>query len=292
MAYTTNPNLPKVRGQAVEMVRRGKSIREVARYLGFSHSAVVKWVAKAKIQGSGPIPTESSRPKASPNALPREIVTQILLERSTRQRCSEHIYHKLKQQGINVSLSSVKRTLDRCHLLKKKSPWKRPHDFTLRPEAAHIGALIEVDTIHILAPDGSRIYVYTLIDLCSRWAYAEVVDKIGARASVRFVKKAKRKVNFKFEMVQTDHGSEFSLWFTHGLLREGIAHRHSRVRQSNDNAHVERFNRTLQEECLDKVSRTIPNFIKALNQYLYYYNNERTHMGINYQIPCQLVPRS
>ena len=292
MAYTINPNLPKVRGQAVDMVRQGKSVREVARYFGFSHSAIVKWMAKSKKQESGPIPTKSSRPKTSPNALSRETVARIVLERSTRQRCAEHVYHELKRQEVKVSLSSVKRTLDRCYLLKKKSPWKRPHDFTLRPEATHTGALIEVDTIHILAPDGSRIYVYTLIDLYSRWAYASVVNKIGAEASIQFVRKAKRVAKFNFEMIQTDNGSEFSLWFTHGLLREKISHRHSRVRQSNDNAHVERFNRTLQEECLDQTSRTIPNFIKALSKYLDYYNNERTHMGINYQIPCQLVPRS
>jgi len=36
MAYTINLNIPKVRGQAVEMARLGKSVRKVARYFGFS----------------------------------------------------------------------------------------------------------------------------------------------------------------------------------------------------------------------------------------------------------------
>jgi len=292
MAYTLNPHQPKVRGQAVESVRQGQSMREVARHFGFSHSAIVKWVAKTKQQGYGAIPTQSSRPKHSPNALDRDIVSKIIKERSLRQRCAEHVYQSLKRQEVKVSLSSVKRTLDRCHLLKKRSPWKRPHDFTERPEALFAGALVQLDTIHIMAPDGSRIYVYTLIDLFSHWAYAEVVERIGAETSVQFVKRAKRSASFKFAMIQTDHGPEFSRWFTHGLLTQGIAHRHSRVRKSNDNAHVERFNRTLQEECLDKVANTIASFKKALPEYLNYYNNARTHMGINYQFPCQLVPRS
>lgn len=292
MAYTLNPNLPKVRGQAVEMVRKGKGVREVARYFGFTHSAVVKWVKKAEIRGYGAIPTLSSRPKMSPGALSRDIVSKIIIERSSRQRCAEHVYHELKRQGVVVSLSSVKRTLDRCHMLKKRSPWKRPHDATLRPEAAYAGALIQIDTIHIMAPDGSKIYIYTLIDLYSRWAYAEVVTRIGAEPSVRFVKRALQTANFKFEMIQSDNGPEFTTWFTHSMWTLGIKHRHSRVRQSNDNAHVERFNRTVQEECLDRVAHTIPKFKKALVEYLNYYNNERTHMGINYQIPYQLVPRS
>ena len=178
MAYTTNPNLPKVRQQAADLVRRGWSTRKVGRHLGYSQSAVVVWTKKAQIYGYHPIPTQSSRPKVSPRALPRNIVSEIIKERVGRRRCAEHVHIALKNKGVEVSLSSVKRTLDRCHLTKKRSPWKRPHDPTLRPEVTHTGALLQADTVHILAPDGSRIYIYTLIDLYLRWAYAEVVSKI------------------------------------------------------------------------------------------------------------------
>ncbi|OGM98671.1 MAG: hypothetical protein A2649_00720 [Candidatus Yanofskybacteria bacterium RIFCSPHIGHO2_01_FULL_41_26] len=105
--------------------------------------------------------------------------------------------------------------------------------------------------------------MYTIIDLYSRWAYAEVVEKIGASQSVLFVKHAQEKAPFQFEMAQTDHGPEFSIWFTHELKRVGIKHRHSRVRQSNDNAHIERFNRTIQEECLDQIVQSIQSFKKS-----------------------------
>ncbi|MBI1999340.1 MAG: helix-turn-helix domain-containing protein [Parcubacteria group bacterium] len=67
-----NPELPKVRGQAVELVRRGWSTRKAARHFGYTHSAVVKWVAKAKRRGYGAIPTRSSRPKHHPHALTRD----------------------------------------------------------------------------------------------------------------------------------------------------------------------------------------------------------------------------
>ena len=121
---------------------------------------------------------------------------------------------------------------------------------------------------------------------------AERLQKIGAAPSVRFVYRAMKSAPFHFEMVQTDHGSEFSTWFTHGLKTKGVSHRHSRVRQKDDQAHIERFNRTIQEECLDRVAHTIPSFKKALRPYLKYYNTERSHMGINYQTPSDLVPRS
>ena len=193
---------------------------------------------------------------------------------------------------MEVSLPSVQRTLDRLGFLKKRSPWKRPHDYTERPGVTHSGALIQVDTIHILLPNGERLYIYTLIDLFSRWAYAEVAEKISAQASVDFVLKARRISPFTFKMIQSDHGSEFSTWFTHGLLTRKIKHRHSRVRQSNDNAHIERFNRTIQEECLDHTTNTFENFQKEIPKYLKYYNTERLHMGINYQTPKEVLRRS
>lgn len=192
-----------------------------------------------------------------------------------------------------VSASQVsKGHLRGCHLLKKRSPWKRPHDATIRPEVTHTGALLQADTIHFLLPDGSRLYVYTLIDLFSRWAYAEAVERITAQMSVRFLSRAHKRSSFHFDMIQTDHGSEFSTWFTHALWRMGMKYRHSRVRQSNDNAHVERFNRTIQEECLDGVPKKLKTMRIALKTYLSYYNTERLHMGIHYQTPLEVMQSS
>src|SRR3989344_9647589 len=104
MAYTINPNLPRVRGQAVELVRRGWKVRKVARHFGFSHSAVVKWCAKARQRGYGAIPTLSSRPKHHPGALTRAVVAEIIQERVGRRRCAEHVYHALKNREVMVSV--------------------------------------------------------------------------------------------------------------------------------------------------------------------------------------------
>ena len=293
MKYITNYKLPKLRMEAVRLVKyRGWSTRQVSRHTGYNQSTIVRWCNKDVTGGWELIPTNSSRPLKSPRSLSREIVSAIIKKRIGRRRCGQVIHQELKREGVKVSLSSVQRTLSRCGLLKKRSPWKRPHDSTPRPEVKYSGELLQVDTIHLMGPDGIRIYIYTMIDLYSRWAYAEVVDRIGANQSVLFVKHAQQKAPFGFEMVQTDHGSEFSIWFTHALKRMRMAHRHSRVRQSNDNAHVERFNRTLQEECLDHVLHNIPAYRKALNKYLPYYNTERLHMGINYQTPSEVMQRS
>lgn len=293
MAYSKNPHLPKVRRDAVCKVKLEHwTVRKTARYFGVQPSTVSRWVKRDLSGGRYEIPTRSSRPKKHPKALAKETVKAIIEKRQGRRRCGQVIHQELLRDGVDVSLSSVQRTLDRCHLTKKRSPWKRPHDSTPRPKAAYSGALLQCDTVHFMLPDGSRIYVYTIIDLYSRWAYAEAVERIGAEPSVGFVRRAQKKAPFVFEMIQTDNGPEYTTWCTHGLWRMNIEHRHSRVRRSNDNAHVERFNRTIQEECLDHTAHTVSAFQKALRSYLKYYNTERLHMGINYKTPFEVLRRS
>ena len=267
-------------------------MRKVAKHLGYEPSTISRWCRKDPSGGWHEIPTLSSRPKTSPNALSRKTVEAIIDKRIEIRRCGQVVHQALLRDGVTVSLPSVQRTLNRCGLLKKRSPWKRPHDYTRRPEATHSGALVQIDTIHIRLPGGKKLYVYTLIDLYSRWAYAEVVDKIGAAPTIPFVDRARKKASFVFKMIQTDHGPEFSTWFTHAMKRRKIKHRHARVRQCNDNAHIERFNRTIQEECLDHTPNTISNFKKILPKYLKHYNTKRLHMGINYQTPLEVLQRS
>jgi len=290
MAYSSNPYLPEVRMKAVVLVRKGWSIRKAARYFGFSHGALLNWIKKAPRDGRSVIPTRSSAPKPHPNQLARQKVDAIVGQRKKRNRCAKVIHRELLNQGILVSLSSVERTLKRQGLIKQRSPWKRWQISGERPEAILPGDLVQIDTIHFVI-NGKRFYVYTIIDLASRWAYAKVSARINTYQSLKFVKEAQGVSRFTFKMIQSDNGPEFSTWFTEHIGKVNIQHRHSRVRKSNDNAHIERFNRTIQEECLNKVRQNLNSFKKAINEYLPYYNGERLHLGINYLTPLAVVRR-
>lgn len=287
MAYSNNPNLPRVRMQAVRLVKyRNWSMRKTARYIGVNVSTISRWCKKDPTGGWRPIPTKSSRPKHHPKQLKESIIRKIIgLRFETRGRCSEVIHKMLLNEEIKVSLNSVKRTLDRHGLINKRSPWKRYHPPTERPGALNPGDLIQVDTIHLTAGK-KRIYVFTLIDVFSRWVYARACDRANCRTALRFLRLAQFYARFKFKNIQSDHGSEFSSHFTE---RVKINHRHSRVRKPNDNGHLERFNRTLQEECLNKLPRDINIINKELPRYLKYYNEQRLHLGINLLTPSQVL---
>lgn len=284
MAYSKSPYLPRVRMLAVRAVYQGKRVREVARYFGVCPGTISKWVRRDNSHGWRPIETESSRPHHHPRALPQDIIREIVREREKHQRSSEVLYEDLKARGITVSLSSIKRTLKRRGLTRVRSPWKRWHVSEPRPVPQRSGDLVQVDTIHIMISKKTRIYVYTLIDLYSRWAYAWASDKANVWRSWKFVRRAQTLAPFRLKMLQSDHGSEWSAHFTE---RVRVTHRHSRVRQSNDNAHIERFNRTVQEECLDQVIPSVTNFNRALKAWLWYYNHERRHFGLKLKTPAE-----
>lgn len=287
MAYTTNPKLPRLRAQAVEMVRAGKSIRNVAKYFGYYPSSVSRWCKKAPMPAVFQIETTSSKPHHHPNETSPKLIQKILKTRhETGGRCAEVIHQILLNEGIIVSLSTVKRVLDRAGATKKRSPWKRFHQSIERPKASKEGDLVQVDTIHIMQTQTARIYVYTLLDVYSRWAFALASNKINTHKSFNFVKAAISKSPFQFNCIQSDNGPEFSQNFTERIK---IIHRHSRVRRPNDNGHLERFNRTIQQEFLKKLPVDVKTINKNLPRYLKYYNEQRLHLGINLKTPAQVL---
>lgn len=292
MAYSKNPYLPKVRSQAVKMVLSGKGVRQTARYFGVTAGAVSKWMKRAPkdFRGNPGIPTRSSRPHHHPNSVAEEVRERIIGLRKKTKRCSEVIHKHLENEGIKTSLSTVKRVLEKTGLIKKKSKWKKYHQPISRPDVSQPGDLVELDTIHMMYPGSKeRIYIYTLLDVFSRWAYAWATPKIGAGMSVEFMEKAMLHLPFNLKCLQSDHGPEFSTHFTRIMEYKGLIHRHSRVRTPNDNAHLERFNRTLQEECLYYLPHCSNTYNQALLKYLPHYNEERLHLGIDLKTPLEII---
>ena len=290
MAYNTNPKMAKLRKQAVYLVKqKGWSTYQVARHFGYTQSCIVKWCKKDPTGGFRDIPTESSRPKSHPQTLPNEITDTIVAMRLEHNRSAEVVHKRIHDEtGIEVSLSSVKRTLDRRGLLRKRSPWKRFHSSAPRPEALKPGDLVEVDTIHLMTGLKTRIYVFTCLDVYSRWAYARAYTKSNTRNAIDFLKRAQAEALFTFSMIQSDNGPEFSTHFTERIPTE---HRHTRVRRPNDNAHLERFNRTLQEECVDTRRPDVAVINHQLPEYLLWYNEKRHHFGLKLETPVAIIKR-
>jgi transposase InsO family protein len=244
-------------------------------------------MAKAPRDGRKVIPTRSSRPHHHADELKDDVVDAILAYRKKYERDAFFIHHMMQRDGIDVSLSSVKRTLKR-NQLTYPSLWKKWHTYPPRPIAEKPGILVEIDTIHVGAPE-NRLYLYTLLDVHSRWTHAIPSLRISTHRSLSFVDAARDRASFAFQTIQSDHGSEFSKWFTKRILERGLSHRHSRIRTPNDNAHIERFNRTIQDECIKRIPKNFRLWQKEIPEYLRYYNTERPHMGLGMKTPEEII---
>lgn len=320
MSYSTNPHTAKTRGDAMRSLILDKQpIGVVAKKYGMHRTTIWRWYKKWQLQNQHisinqqakcrevrvcafrqsvckwSIPTITSAPHSHPTRIKDSIVRRIIELRQTNRRCAEVIWHQLRQEGTTISLSSVKRTLDRQGLTNHWSKWKKRRTNTPRPSANTPGELVEVDTVHYVDRlTGKRAYITTVIDLYSRMAYARPSYKLLPGEAVKAVLEAKRQFGFEFHTVQSDNGPEFSSYFTTELSKLDVRHRHTRVHQPNDNAHIERFNRTLRDECIGyhkPRSLTLTLLTNKLNRYLDYYNHDRIHLGLQCKTPIQMLQR-
>jgi transposase InsO family protein len=319
MAYSNNINLPKARANALKaLYYDGLPPSVVARKYGVHRSTVWRWEAKWQAQNqhvsltnanrvsrlpgrrfrldacTWTIPTLSARPHSFPKALVAEVVNRVLELRQQLRRCAEVIWHHLKLEGIAISLSSVRRILARHHQYDRPKYTKKLYRKNLRrPKAERPGDLVQIDTVHLVDPNRhTRKYVYTVIDLCTRMAYARVYDKLRQAAAVETVLIARSQFGFQFKLVQSDNGAEFGRYFKEQLERQGILLRHSRPHRPNDNAHIERFNRTLRQECIGQYmsdTKTLDYVQSKLDTFLDYYNNERVHLSLECQTPREYL---
>lgn len=322
MAYSNNPNLPKARAIAMRLlIADGLPSVLVANKCGVHRSTIWRWKQKwsainKNVQLTNDnrptrpvgtkfrwaackwlIPTVKSAPLTSPQAVSEHIVQRVLELRDILKRCAEVIWHHVNMiDGIAISLSSVHRILRRHHHYDGVRKNRVRPDNPKRPKPTYPGELVQTDTIHYICPiTFKRRYVYTVIDLYSRLTYAEIHNKILPGIAADVIMRAQAYGGFAFHMVQADNGPEYSRYFEQRLRAANIQVRHSRLGRPNDNAHIERYNRTIQEECLgSRISSSIKTKTvqEKINKYLKHYNTRRVHLGIELQTPVSMLQRS
>jgi transposase InsO family protein len=148
--------------------------------------------------------------------------------------------------------------------------------------ATYPGHVVALDTFeeHI---NGTRRYVITFIDLYTRFGFAFATSSHASLAAADFFSLCRSVFPFPFTNVLTDNGSEFKKNFAQAVSDLHLTHYHTRPRTPKQNAHSERFNRTVQEEFADyhrnDLWLDLETFNRKLFEWLYWYNTERVHFA-------------
>ena len=171
---------------------------------------------------------------------------------------------------------------------KHKKKTRKPKHFHAR-YPGHCGSF---DTIEKII-DGSRRYVLTFTDVYSRFALAFATTSHASLAASQFLTLVTTLFPYRLRYVLTDNGSEFAKHFDDALRRAHRTHWRTYPKTPKMNAHVERFNRTIQEEFLDYHRRDLSIDLPTLNQklldYLVWYNADRPHWSLDNQSPLQFL---
>ena len=201
----------------------------------------------------------------------------------------------IKTFGILIGPKRVRRLLRKMGVmaiyprrnLSKLGFAKYIHSYKLRGlDITHSNQVWCIDITYIPMEHGF-LYLTAIIDVYSRYIVGwSLSNTLGAECSLKVLKQAVAE-HGKPEIVNSDQGSQFTspIWIEYLEEQEITISMDGRGR-ALDNIYIERFWRTLKQEYIYIWPAEDGNtLIKGLNEYMNYYNNQRTHQSLDRKTP-------
>jgi transposase InsO family protein len=298
------------------------SVTEACRVFGVHRSTYYAWKRRIERHGLEILrPRERRRPRM-PNQLSPLVEGRILAfclghpGLGPRRVAAE--LAKPRRGGLIVSHNGVWRCLRRHGLSTRTSrlslvagyaaPYQPPREPEpeRHVEAQRPGELVGIDCFYVgrLAGTKGAVWQLTAIDICSSFAWAELVscprgNPTGAQTSklAQRVARELQHAGWQLERVLTDNGGEFrSTSFRQTLADLGARHTLIRAGRPQTNGAVEALHKTILDECWRPAFARylhvrFTGLKRDLNTYLRYYNHERAHTGrlTRGRIPAEIV---
>lgn len=279
-------------------MRHRQNISLTARHFGISRNTLYRWLIRFQPGALSSLENQSSRPKRCRVRTVRLKIEERVCELRTKydRYGKQKIMVILKMEGIRCSASSVGRIIKerafpnarrklrvssariRPTILRQR----RPHGLTLSKP----GQVIEMDSV-IIQHNGVKLTLITAIDLATRVAFADIYKTPHAAAAWEVLLKFQELLGTKIRAVHTDNGSEFLGIYHENCLKFKITHYFSHPRTPKQHAHIERFNRTIQDEGIQPIHLILPlaQLREELASFLTTYNLFRPHAALHYQTP-------
>jgi len=189
----------------------------------------------------------------------------------------KRIYHHRQKVTHFGKITTIKRT-------KKLRKLK---DFT----ADSVGDLIKIDTI-VKFDWGIKRYIITAVDTHTRYTFAWTYQRPNSANAKDFFQKLEQVFPYRIKRVQTDNGSEFHKYFKDYLEEQGIIHYWNYPGKPFLNGHIEKYNKTIQDEFIDRhlISlKETAKFNHRMMDYLIWYNTKRPHWSLKLMSPVDYL---
>jgi transposase InsO family protein len=172
-------------------------------------------------------------------------------------------------------------------IMKREKKKRKPSDLAINSP----GDLIEVDVVVRFVGLMKR-YIVTAVDVHSRYSFAFCYTRHNSLCARDFVKKLEQVFPYKIKAIQTDNGSEFHKYFMQYLEEQKIMHYWNYKGQPYKQGHIEKFNRTIQEEFIDQNETwldDVDKFNEKMLEWIMWYNTKRYHWSLNLTSPVDYL---
>lgn len=201
-------------------------------------------------------------------------------------------YKMLDADVVAVAPSSVYRVLKADNLLwrhVKARSETRGHGFE-QPTRTHEHWHVDIKYVNF---HGTFLFLISVIDGFSRYI---VHHELRTRMETNDVEITIQRALEKFPGIAppriiSDNGSQFvSKDFAEFLRLTGLGHVRTSVNYPQANGKIERFHRTISEECLRRTPLIeLADARAEIDEYVRYYNEERPHSSLQYLTPSDVL---
>jgi transposase InsO family protein len=274
----------------MRMHQQGKSLSVLSRETGIARPVLSRWWVRYQKQGRAGLEPRSRRPWRSPGRLEMDIERQIL---QLRKRGWGPVRIAL---ALGIGHSSVHRVLVRLGRNRLRLPEQKTIQ---RYEKSRPGELVHLDLKYLYRWKNSpREYAFAGVDDFSREAVAQIRPERSSGDAAAFLERLVADLPYRIEAVMTDNDLIFTMRYAYHAQRQtrfqqacrslGIQHWRARPHHPESNGKVERFFRTLDEECFAvHQPRSSKSRMRLLDEFMWYYNHQRPHLSLHGLTPIE-----
>ena len=197
----------------------------------------------------------------------------------------------VRKKHPQYSQSKVRRVYEQSGFSLTKRLRRRIKDNPANPIGIPFSENVEwaIDFMSDALTDGRRIRTLNIVDHYNRKCKGiKVAVNLPSRAVIQYLEQ-RIELYGKPQRIRTDNGPEFrSKLFQKWLFNNNIEWSRIQKGKPQQNAIVERFNKTYREDVLDaNLFADIANIDEITQKWVMEYNNERPHQSLNYQTPSE-----
>jgi len=279
---------PVFRAKLMALHQQGVPFTTLSADFGVPREVLGRWWKRYQTEDLTGLCPQSRRPHHSPSRVSRRVEARILRLRDRRLSAGRIAYH------LRVGHSTVQRVLTR----HGRSRLPRPVRPTPRRyEKQRPGELLHLDLKYLPALRNARNdFEFAAVDDFSREAVVAIHTEQTSTTAAAFLEQVLATLPYRVEAVLTDNAFAFTMrhaWhstratrFQQVCVAHDIRHYLLRPYAPQSNGKVERFFRTVDDECLHvRPLFTFAARSRAVEEFVWYYNHERPHLSLGGMTP-------